>query len=335
MPEDLTPTLPLVAEPLPLVTNTVGTQLVAARKAAQKTRKQAAIDLCIREDYLKALENNDSASLPPSPYDLGFLRQYAYYLDMEVEPLVAAYKASRMLNFDANEQPHHQLEENAIWHSKWLLWALGAAALLVVVVAWMLDHQEEPPLLVPAVEASGSLLPQPDESVALQVITPQGSDVPAAEAPPKTEAVAAEAPASTEPASTVYAATVPPVVDPQHKPLPALQAMKPEGARVRLEAATQDSWIVIRPLHRNRTYVARSLAKGHSYWVTPWQNIALDTTHPEALGVYVDDEYKGLIGPADKEIAGLPLAAEFLNDYFDKRENLNNNPVKKPSVVDE
>ena len=112
-PEELSPPLPPATEPNPPA-STVGARLVAARKATQKNRKQAATDLCIREDYLKALENNDSAGLPPSPYDLGFLRQYARYLELDVEPLVAEYKASRMLNFEPTELPHHHLEENAI-----------------------------------------------------------------------------------------------------------------------------------------------------------------------------------------------------------------------------
>jgi cytoskeleton protein RodZ len=312
----------------------VGAKLVAARKATQKNRKQAATDLCIREDYLKALENNDSANLPPSPYDLGFLRQYARYLELDVEPLVAEYKASRMLNFETNDLPHQHLEENAIWHSKWLLWALGGIALIILIAAWVLDGAQEAATAVPAVEASTTVLPQPDEAVALQVVTPKG-DVPAAEAPPKTDAATAPTDAPVQPTPVAVAEVAKPVVsavDPQRKPLPALQAIKPEGARVRLEAASEDAWILIRPLHRDRTYVARSLPKGSSYWVTPWQNIALDAARPELIGVYVDGEYKGLIGPAGKEIAGLSLSPEALKAYFSKGENLTNTPVKNPSV---
>jgi len=334
-PEDQqTPPLPPATEPNPPA-STVGARLVAARKATQKNRKQAAADLCIREDYLKALENNDSANLPPSPYDLGFLRQYARYLELDVEPLVAEYKASRMLNFETNDLPHQQLEENAIWHSKWLLWALGGIALLILIAAWALDGSDAPVTEVPAVEATTNILAQPDESVALQVVTPKG-DVPAAEALPKTDAAAVPAEASAQPTVVPVAEAEKPVavpaVDPKRKPLPALQAMKPEGARVRLESASEDAWILIRPLHRDRTYVARSLPKGSSYWVTPWQNIALDTAHPQLIGVYIDGEYKGLIGPTGKEIAGLPLDPEQLKAYFSKGENLNTTAVKKPSV---
>lgn len=67
---------------------------------AQRERKgivldQAADDTRIREKFLRALEDGDYQSLPGAVYTKGFLRNYAEYLDLDPEELVAIYNAER------------------------------------------------------------------------------------------------------------------------------------------------------------------------------------------------------------------------------------------------
>ncbi len=67
---------------------------------AQRERKgivlaQAADDTRIRLKFLRALEDGDHNALPGAVYTKGFLRNYAEYLDLDPQDLVAVYNAER------------------------------------------------------------------------------------------------------------------------------------------------------------------------------------------------------------------------------------------------
>ncbi|MSQ37231.1 MAG: DUF4115 domain-containing protein [Chloroflexi bacterium] len=67
---------------------------------AQRERKgivlvQAADDTRIRLKFLRALEDGDHNALPGAVYTKGFLRNYAEYLDLDPQDLMAAYNAER------------------------------------------------------------------------------------------------------------------------------------------------------------------------------------------------------------------------------------------------
>ncbi len=73
----------------------LGDSLRAQRERKGITLEQAADDTRIREKFLKALEEGDYQSLPGAVYTKGFLRNYAEYLDLDIEELVALYQAER------------------------------------------------------------------------------------------------------------------------------------------------------------------------------------------------------------------------------------------------
>src|SRR5258708_27634463 len=59
------------------------------------TLPQAAEDTRIREKFLQALESGDYQSLPGTVYTKGFLRNYAHYLNVDPEEMVALYTGER------------------------------------------------------------------------------------------------------------------------------------------------------------------------------------------------------------------------------------------------
>src|SRR5712691_8977075 len=73
----------------------LGDQLRAQRERKGITLGQAAADTRIREKFLKALEDGDYQSLPGAVYTRGFLRNYAEYLDLETDELVALFQQER------------------------------------------------------------------------------------------------------------------------------------------------------------------------------------------------------------------------------------------------
>lgn len=59
------------------------------------TMQQAAEDTRIREKFLQAIESGDYQSLPGTVYTKGFLRNYAEYLNLDAEEMVALYTGER------------------------------------------------------------------------------------------------------------------------------------------------------------------------------------------------------------------------------------------------
>ena len=59
------------------------------------TLEKAAEDTRIREKFLRALENGDYQTLPGAVYTKGFLRNYAGYLNLEPDALIAQFESER------------------------------------------------------------------------------------------------------------------------------------------------------------------------------------------------------------------------------------------------
>lgn len=70
----------------------IGGELRQARRRKGVDLITAARDLKIRDDYLKALEQNDHGSLPGLPYAAGFVRSYAIYVGLDADDLVRRFK---------------------------------------------------------------------------------------------------------------------------------------------------------------------------------------------------------------------------------------------------
>ncbi|MGH2451119.1 MAG: helix-turn-helix domain-containing protein [Candidatus Limnocylindria bacterium] len=81
----------------------LGEVLRAQRERKGVTLDQAADDTRIREKFLAALEAGDYQSLPGAVYTKGFLRNYAEYLGLDDDELVALFQAER----GGREPPRH------------------------------------------------------------------------------------------------------------------------------------------------------------------------------------------------------------------------------------
>lgn len=71
----------------------IGLSLRSARERRGLTLAAVEQELCIRADYLAALENERFEKLPGSAYARAWLRVYAEYLDLDSAPLLAVYVA--------------------------------------------------------------------------------------------------------------------------------------------------------------------------------------------------------------------------------------------------
>jgi cytoskeletal protein RodZ len=74
----------------------IGEQLKKAREQKNLSLDQVADDTNIAKRYLVALEEENFAAFPAEPYTIGFIRNYADYLGLRSEELVASYKGMRI-----------------------------------------------------------------------------------------------------------------------------------------------------------------------------------------------------------------------------------------------
>jgi cytoskeleton protein RodZ len=75
------------------MTDTIGQRLTKARKHRNLTLEKAAEATRIRQGYLQALEADDYSAMPSPVHARGFLRNYAQYLDLDLDQMVEELRA--------------------------------------------------------------------------------------------------------------------------------------------------------------------------------------------------------------------------------------------------
>ena len=174
---------------------TAGEMLRAARTTGRRKREIQTISkqLCIREEFLQALEDGDYTVLPETVYILGFARNYAMELGLDPDLIVAKIKkelgimklAEAMVAHEKSEQPKpattekvekiekiekiEKVEKKSFVGEKkskylayvkkhWMWFAGGALGLFVVLIALVLilpsaDEEVQPTRMVVHVSA--------------------------------------------------------------------------------------------------------------------------------------------------------------------------------------
>ncbi|MET1232457.1 MAG: RodZ domain-containing protein [Candidatus Limnocylindrales bacterium] len=84
---------PVASTPMPEASQRLGAMLLAARERKGVDLYRAERDTKIRARFLEALENSDFKELPGAVYTKGFLRNYALYLGLDPELVLAQWRA--------------------------------------------------------------------------------------------------------------------------------------------------------------------------------------------------------------------------------------------------
>lgn len=82
----------------------LGSILKSARKRKQLTLEEVEIETKIRLKYLKYLEENDFANMPPDVYNIGFLSRYADFLKINTDKMLDQYKNEKLLHKQLNKK---------------------------------------------------------------------------------------------------------------------------------------------------------------------------------------------------------------------------------------
>jgi cytoskeleton protein RodZ len=150
----------------------VGQILKQAREKAGLTVEDAAAQLRISSNQVRALESGDSGALPISVFARGFVRNYAKLLKINAQPLLQAY--SPQLAEPGKEQIIPPSKNITVGRERrtWLLYALASIALIIALGGWVayMDYfasrgEKEVPATPPEVPAPAAAEVQPGEAL--------------------------------------------------------------------------------------------------------------------------------------------------------------------------
>jgi hypothetical protein len=138
-----------------------------ARHKKHATLEQAAAATRIKVPFLAALEDGEYSSLPGPAYITGFLRNYAAYLGLHPDDVVAEYNAYRPVTQPTVRAATRVLAGSYHRENRTrLLWSLAAIILLLSAAYAIKQYNDasahsSPPLNVTASSLGGTISPTP------------------------------------------------------------------------------------------------------------------------------------------------------------------------------
>ncbi len=223
-----------------------GAQLAQARNDLHWSREEVAAKLHLSSHQIKAMEEDNYASLPGATYVRGYLKSYALLLGLSPASILDAHSkltAKPVQQDFSNIAPQREITSRH--HQIRFTTYLVAAIVVGLAVAWWVGRENRPPV---PVTATAPVAPVPE--AAAPVAEPSTAVTPLPEAAPSPAAspTTSSAPAPAKPAVPV-AAPASPVAPPvtaapitaEPKPLPIT------GPRAQLVLyADQETWADIR-----------------------------------------------------------------------------------------
>jgi len=266
------------------VTMTAGDILRAARTTGRRKRELQTIakQLCIREEFLQALEDGNYTVLPETVYILGFARNYAMELGIDPDMIVDKIKKEMGISQPDDVTPNlHDIEVSEREHiafgqkiknikqsnaAKFIVknwkWFAGGFGVLVVLIIGLL-------LILPSEDA----VPVVEEPVVTQVIS----------------------------------------IDPEYKQ-PVREKFGTENrdnARIILQAV-KESWVKIED-GRGKTVFSRVLVPGDIYYVPVGNKHKATFGNAGGIDIWVDKVLVSKAGADNTRKSGIALDADALS----------------------
>ena len=162
-----------VAEKAPTVTK-VGTLLKNMRLEKGLKVVDVAKKLCIRKQYLEAIEESNYNEIPPFPYGVGFVRSYAGYLGLNSGNIVELYKEETKIKNSAELVIAEPQAKSAMPGGIYILASLAAlGALYGAWVWWNSNSAEDTPEIVVEEQVGNT----PDVVVIEEIDTPEDNNI--------------------------------------------------------------------------------------------------------------------------------------------------------------
>ncbi|MBO4644477.1 MAG: helix-turn-helix domain-containing protein [Alphaproteobacteria bacterium] len=295
---------------------TVGALLRRTRLAKNQDLRDIASYLCIRYQFLEALEDGRYKELPGEAYANGFIRSYAAYLGLNSADIITRYKQEFYSQSEHENNAYTimpQETENIVPAPRVLI--ASVILLLVAFGLWQASSGKKEEIVPVNVEPVDSIVvveqsyPLPPEE---QVVSqPAAEEAPASVVPPVPPVKPEYKEESKEDsADTATSSSVPEVPSAEQKteqqPEPRVYGQRNYKPRLVL-VATEDVWIEIT---RGETILfSRLLNKGDQYMVSSNkpEELFLKTGNAGGLEIYCDGKLTQALGPRGSLRSNVPL----------------------------
>ena len=269
----------------PVAEMTAGEMLRNARTTGRRKREIATIAklLCIREEFLTALEEGNYRVIPEDVYILGFARSYAVELGLNPDEIISKLKHELGIVQEPVEEEQEvkpdvpkktvkkitkedvkKVAKLAVQYVKkhWLWFAIGAAVVLITVVLLIIFVGGETPVVA-------DVSPEPE------IVTT----------------------VSTEPAFKY------PVRE-------KFEQKNSKDAKVILQAE-KESWVKIED-GKGNTVFSRVLLPGDVYYLPNSENLKATFGNVNAVDVWVEGQLLNKLGPANTRKSGVSMSVNAL-----------------------
>lgn len=137
-----------VPESLQVGLKPLGEALLAARNAKNITQKDVADNLRLSLKQIDALETNAFDLLPDAMITRGFIRNYARFLDVDAEPLLASYRAREPDKLPNTLKVQSSMNQVVLTKESqpWLKYILASILVLLFLLSWFfyMDYMPKP-----------------------------------------------------------------------------------------------------------------------------------------------------------------------------------------------
>ena len=142
---------------------TLGRYLKRERENRKVSLREVSKHIKVREQFLKAVEEDRRDLLPPFTYVKGFLSAYAKYLELDPNEVILRYETGTQP--EPVVRPEVSPEKNIPWNAKHL-WMIGGVIIVGLVVFYLLLSPSKPPVQ-----------PLPPKPEGKKVVSPTSSSV--------------------------------------------------------------------------------------------------------------------------------------------------------------
>lgn len=146
---------------LPPPKSRVGNLLKRYREDKNISLKQVSQELCIRQAFLKAIEEGIKHNLPERVYTVGFIRSYAHFLGLDEEAILKEYRKEISQDFEITP---HMLPASVPQKSlpSFLNYIIGILLIVGALMVWLSFKESFSPAPVsPPSSSQKDFLPSP------------------------------------------------------------------------------------------------------------------------------------------------------------------------------
>ncbi len=298
----------------------LGEVLRTAREARGLSLADAEIGTRIRQKYLLALEDDNTAALPGPVYARGFVRNYASYLEIDADQALALYDAQSQptrerIKAARGEPPsktairpdqdkisiqplsNERIDTRVRYGSQYIALSLLAIPLLIVfyfIYSAYAGPQSQPPPTPPISARPPTITAAPVGSVTAIASNPNGGafNTPTVLVPPT--------PSSSSPVATIPGTGVAGTITGTNPSTATVSIPAAASITLKVVISGHESWISVRI--DGVQQFAGTLAIGTSRQWTGKNTIQLRVGRADSVRVYVNGADRGIMGTPDNLI---------------------------------